>query len=151
MFLLRKPSEAQIDSFIAAQQDSGFSYDPLGMTRDSIPAGYTVDRNRVQLGSGDQCFKAAVLAIQQWKMFDFEWIKLCWSRAPIEQGSTVAVVVNHLGFWSMRRDLWSNGTATTIAFGTTSWRYPSLDQWRDWRIPTRGGCRKSSRQRQRRR
>ncbi len=101
MFLLRKPSEAQIDSFIAAQQDSGFSYDPLGMTRDSIPAGYTVDRNRVQLGSGDPCFKAAVRAIQQWKMFDFEWIKLCWSRAPIEQGSTVAVVVNHLGFWSM--------------------------------------------------
>lgn len=101
MFLLRKPSELQINSFIAAQQHSDFSYTPLGLTRDAIPSGYSVDHNRVQLGSGSQSFNAAVRAIQQWKMFDFDWIQLCWSHAPIEAGTTVAVVINHLGFWSM--------------------------------------------------
>ena len=34
-------------------------------------------------------------------MFDMAWIELCWPDTPIEPGATVAVVVSHLGFWSM--------------------------------------------------
>jgi uncharacterized protein (UPF0548 family) len=55
----------------------------------------------VQLGSGRESFKAAVAAIKQWKMFDCDLTKLCWNHTPIEPGSTVAIVVKHLGFWSM--------------------------------------------------
>jgi uncharacterized protein (UPF0548 family) len=29
------------------------------------------------------------------------WIELCWPDAPIEAGATVAVLVSHLGFWSL--------------------------------------------------
>jgi uncharacterized protein (UPF0548 family) len=60
-----------------------------------------MDHNRVQLGSGAQCFDSAITAIRRWKMFDFGWVHLFSGETPIETGATVAVVVNHLGFWSM--------------------------------------------------
>jgi uncharacterized protein (UPF0548 family) len=34
-------------------------------------------------------------------MFDFGWVHLCWDHTPIEPGAIVAVIVKHLGFWSM--------------------------------------------------
>ena len=34
-------------------------------------------------------------------MFDLGWVQLCFDETPIEAGATVAIVVNHLGFWSM--------------------------------------------------
>jgi uncharacterized protein (UPF0548 family) len=101
MFLLHRPSEAEIRSFISAQQHTDFSYSPLELTRSSPPAGYNVDHNRVQLGTGAQCFTAACAAIKRWKMFDLGWVKLCFDDTPIEAGATVAIVVRHLGFWSM--------------------------------------------------
>lgn len=101
MFLLQKPSELKIRSFISAQQKSRFSYEPVGITRGSEPSDYNVDHNRVQLGSGPQCFSAACAAIKRWKMFDFDWVQLCFDDTPIEAGATVAIVVQHLGFWSL--------------------------------------------------
>jgi uncharacterized protein (UPF0548 family) len=101
MFLLRQPSDLQIRAFVAAQQQSSYSYSPVGITRNSAAPGYTVDHNRVQLGAGAQCFDAAVRAIREWKMFDLGWVRLFSNQTPIETGATVAVVVKHLGFWSM--------------------------------------------------
>lgn len=101
MFLLRKPSTLQISAFITAQQKSSFSYTPLEITRNGATSGYTVDHNRVRLGSGAQCFDAAIAAIRQWKMFDLGWVNLFPDETPIEAGATVAVVIRHLGFWSM--------------------------------------------------
>ena len=101
MFLLRKPSDQLIRNFISAQQNSAYGYGPLALTRDSLSSGYTIDHNRVQLGSGAQCFNAAVTAIRQWKMFELGWLELFDKQTPIAPGATVAVVVNHLGFWSM--------------------------------------------------
>jgi uncharacterized protein (UPF0548 family) len=34
-------------------------------------------------------------------MFEMSWLELCWPNVPIVAGSTVAVVVHHLGFWSL--------------------------------------------------
>jgi uncharacterized protein (UPF0548 family) len=103
MFLLRKPSDLQIRAFITAQRQSSFSYGPVGITRSEAADDYTMDHNRVQLGSGAQFFDAAVTAIRQWKMFDLGWVNLVSNETPIEveAGETVAVVINHLGFWSM--------------------------------------------------
>jgi len=39
--------------------------------------------------------------VRAWKMFDMPWIELCWPDTPIEPGATVAVLVSHLGFWSL--------------------------------------------------
>ena len=101
MFLLRKPSTLQIRAFLTAQQKSSFSYTPLEITRNGATSGYRVDHNRVQLGLGAQCFDAAIAAIRQWKMFDLGWVNLFPDETPIEAGATVAVVIRHLGFWSM--------------------------------------------------
>jgi uncharacterized protein (UPF0548 family) len=34
-------------------------------------------------------------------MFNIGWLQLCWRDAPIEMGTTVAVLAHHLGFWSL--------------------------------------------------
>ena len=101
MFLMHKPSEQEVKAFISSQQGKPFSYSPAGITRNPPQSGYNVDHNRVQLGSGLLCFTGAVTAVQKWKMFDLDWVRMFWDDTPIEPGSTVAVVVSHLGFWSM--------------------------------------------------
>jgi uncharacterized protein (UPF0548 family) len=105
MFLLQQPSDQQIRSFISAQQQSQFSYGPLGLSRDSTreraPVGYNFDHNRVQLGAGPAAFDSAMAAIRRWKMFDVDWMPLCWDDTPIETGANVAILVKHLGFWSI--------------------------------------------------
>ena len=102
MFLLTKPNEHSIRMFISAQEGQRFSYPDVGCSRqEAAPTGYTVDHNRVRLGQGANTFEQAKNAVSQWKMFDMPWINLCWPDMPIEVGSTVAVLVSHLGFWSL--------------------------------------------------
>jgi uncharacterized protein (UPF0548 family) len=60
-----------------------------------------VDHNRVELGKGEDVFALAVSAIKRWEMFHVRWLELLWPEAPIEEGTTVAVLVHHLGFWSL--------------------------------------------------
>ena len=98
---MHKPSEQRIKAFISSQHDKPFSYTPEGITRNPPTSGYNIDHNRVQLGSGLQCFTHAIAAIERWKMFDIGWVHLFWDNTPIQTGATVAVVVKHLGFWSM--------------------------------------------------
>lgn len=46
-------------------------------------------------------FVRAVAAINRWEMFNLGWIELLWPEAPVELGTTVAVLARHLGFWSL--------------------------------------------------
>jgi len=34
-------------------------------------------------------------------MFELGWVRLCWPDAPIAEGTTVAILVFHFGFWSL--------------------------------------------------
>ena len=101
MFHLAKPGRDSIRAFISAQKAEPFSYPEVGCSREQAPSGYVADRNRVKLGQGLESFERAKNAIKQWKMFDMPWINLCWPDTPIEVGATVAVLVSHLGFWSL--------------------------------------------------
>jgi uncharacterized protein (UPF0548 family) len=101
MFCFSKPSRDAIAHFIALQIPKKFSYSEVGMSQQPAPSGYTLDHNRVRLGEGANTFERAKRAITQWKMFDMPWLQLCWPEARIEPGSTVAVLVSHLGFWSI--------------------------------------------------
>jgi len=101
MFLMHEPSERKVESFISSQRGSRLSYGPEGITRNPPASGYNTDHNRLSLGSGLQAYRAAAAAIRKWKMFDIGWVRLFRDDTPIEVGSTVAVVVRHLGFWSM--------------------------------------------------
>ena len=101
MLLFTKPSRERICAFIESQRGRTFSYPEQGATRDRAPRGYTADRNSIQLGQGPAVFARAVEAVRQWKMFDLGWIDRCWPDAPIQVGSTVAVLARHYGFWSL--------------------------------------------------
>ncbi|MDQ5846207.1 MAG: DUF1990 domain-containing protein, partial [Acidobacteriota bacterium] len=69
MFLLRKPSEKLIRQFISNQREQPFSYPEVGATRTTAPAGYTIDHNRIRLGDGENTYRRAVAALQNWKHF----------------------------------------------------------------------------------
>lgn len=102
MFSLSKPDREAILAFIASQKTQPFSYPEVGCTRqEAPPKGHIVDRNRVRLGQGTNAFERGKHAVKQWKMFDMPWLALCSPDTPIETGATVAVVVSHIGFWSM--------------------------------------------------
>ena len=102
MFLAGKPSEDYVRRFVAAQSSLSFSYGEVGATRSGVvPAGYTVDHNRVRLGTGEETFEAAARAVREWKMFDLGWVQILWPEAPIETGTTVGVLAGHFGFWSL--------------------------------------------------
>ena len=101
MFLLSKPSGALIQQFIASQRDLDFSFPNAVIESMEAPRGYTVDHNRVELGEGEDVFALAVSALKRWEMFNVGWLELMWPEAPIEAGTTVAVLVHHFGFWSL--------------------------------------------------
>ena len=101
MFLLGKAQEAFIREVLASQEKAGFSYPKPGATGDRVPRGYRWKRERFELGRGSDAFARARRAIREWRMFDVGWIELCWPDAPVEAGSTVAVMARHFGFWSV--------------------------------------------------
>ncbi|MEP7272396.1 MAG: DUF1990 domain-containing protein [Acidobacteriota bacterium] len=86
---------------MATQEDRPFSYGPLELTRAQPTSGYNIDHNRVRLGTASQAFREASTAVREWKMFDIGWVRLYPESSAIESGATVAVVVRHLGFWSI--------------------------------------------------
>ena len=103
MFLFSEPSTERISRFLDAQRDAPFSYDEVGASREDAkaPVGYAVDHNRVRLGEGRKTFDRAVAALHAWKMFDLGWVKVVPAGAPVEVGTTVAVLAKHYGFHSL--------------------------------------------------
>jgi uncharacterized protein (UPF0548 family) len=101
MFCWSRPNRDSVIAFLSAQQNQPFSYADVGSSRREAPKGYIVDHNRIKLGQGAQVFKRAKCAVTKWKMFDMPWIDLCWPDTPLQVGANVAVVIAHLGFWSM--------------------------------------------------
>jgi uncharacterized protein (UPF0548 family) len=101
VFFLSKPTPDLIREFLQAQKSQPFSYAHVGASREQAPRGFDVDHHRVQLSSGPDTFQKACKALQQWKMFHIPWLTLCWPTAPIEPGTTVAILASHAGFWSL--------------------------------------------------
>ena len=101
MFCWSKPNRDSVIAFLSVQQKQPFSYADVGSSRREAPKGYIVDHNRIKLGQGVQVFERAKCALTKWKMFDMPWIDLCWPDTPVQLGANVAVVISHLGFWSM--------------------------------------------------
>src|SRR6202012_2869500 len=96
-----KPGRDAIAKFLDSQAGRNFSYAEVGQSRGPMPSGFTIDQNRVQLGTGAKAFERAKAALCAWKMFEYPRITLCWPETPIEPGRCVAVLVSHWGFWSL--------------------------------------------------
>ncbi len=101
MFFLSRPNRNAISAFLSAQQNHTFSYPDVGYSRQQTPKGYVADHNRIELGKGFETFERAKRAVRNWKMFDMPWVDLYWPDTPLEQGASVAVLIAHLGFWSL--------------------------------------------------
>ena len=103
MFLYNEPSTQRIARFLDAQRDAPFSYGEVGASREAAKelAGYAVDHNRARLGEGRDTLGRAVAALHAWKMFDIGWVRLVPEDAPVEVGTTVAVLARHYGFRSL--------------------------------------------------
>lgn len=100
MFLIRRPSTQEIKQFLKRSQDLPLSYGPVGIAREA-PRGYKVDEASSLIGQGQATFVRAKQALTNWQHFDFGWVELHPPDAPVEVGSVVAVLVRHLGFWSL--------------------------------------------------
>jgi uncharacterized protein (UPF0548 family) len=103
LFQFSEPSTQRISRFLDAQRGAPFSYDEVGASRGDakVPTGYAVDHNRVRLGEGRETFDRAVAALYTWKMFDLGWARVVPEGAPVEVGTTVAVLAKHYGFHSL--------------------------------------------------
>ncbi|MBM3814264.1 MAG: DUF1990 domain-containing protein [Acidimicrobiia bacterium] len=102
MMWLREPSESALRYTVQKQARGEFSYAEVGATRnEEAPKGYAVARERIQLGEGEQAWEKARWAVTHWKMFQLDWVKVCWSYQRIEPGSVVGVLVFSYWLWSL--------------------------------------------------
>lgn len=101
MFFKNRPNEERIRIFLNSQKDRPFSYPDADITAGESPHGYKRDHYRIKLGNGTDVFSGAIESIRRWEMFNIGWLQLCWPDAPIEIGSTVAVLANLGFFWSL--------------------------------------------------
>ena len=101
MFLLTEPSSKVVVSFISSQKNLGFTYVEVGATAKEPPPGYTVDHNRIQLGSGAQVYESAIGKLRRWEQVDLGWVTIAPSGVPLEVGATVAIKARAYGTWSL--------------------------------------------------
>src|ERR1700750_560989 len=101
MFLVREPGEEDAAKFVASQRDLPFTYAEVGATNTTPPAGYTVDHNRIQLGSGEVIYRRAVDALKNWRQFELGWVVIAPRGVRVEVGATVAVKARAFATWSL--------------------------------------------------
>ena len=101
MYSLKKPSPEQIQRFLASQQDQPFTYAAVGATQGDMPGDFTVDHNRIKLGSGHETYERAIVALRRWQQFDLGWVKIEPDSTPLEVGGVVAIKAKTFGFWTL--------------------------------------------------
>ena len=100
MFLTHRPSQSEIEEFLDQSHSLPLSYGPVGIARQS-PSGFNADLASAVIGHGRQTFERAKSALSQWQHYEMGWVELFPGKASIEPGTVVAVLVHHLGFWSL--------------------------------------------------
>jgi len=95
----KKPSTETLQRFLHAEEEFDFTYDAVGATATTPPAGFVVDHTRIQLGEGEAVFLAAQVAIRQWDQFRLGWVETYPANLSIEPGKVVAVMGHAVGIW----------------------------------------------------
>jgi uncharacterized protein (UPF0548 family) len=95
MFFLRRPSHETIERFLIESQAMPFSYEPFGLSRSGR------DYASIVIGHGRADYDRARQALAGWKQFDLGWVELHPRQSPYAVGTVVAVLIKHLGFWSL--------------------------------------------------
>ncbi len=100
MFLITRPSAHVLNRFLEESQDLPLSYESSGSVR-AVPPFERVDELVAVIGHGQTDFERARLALMAWKHFDIGWVRTAPADASIACGTVVAVLIRHLGFWSL--------------------------------------------------
>ncbi|HET6955834.1 MAG TPA: DUF1990 domain-containing protein [Vicinamibacterales bacterium] len=100
MFFAQRPSRETIDRFVRDSQELPISYGPIGIVNGETPC-RDLDEATVTIGHGRTDFQRARTALTAWKQFDIGWVEVVPRHAPVEVGTVVAVLIRHLGFWSL--------------------------------------------------
>ena len=111
MYLLSKPTEADLQRYIYQKFYQTFSYEEIGFSLKidqngneylpQIRAHYTIDHNRITLGSGLKVFEQSKIALCHWKMFNLDWVEIFSPEAIIRVGLTVGIIFHKFGIWSI--------------------------------------------------
>ena len=101
MLSLRKPSPESLHRVLSEQAKLDFSYSPVGATAHTPPAGYVVDRTRIEVGAGESVFLAANAALQRWEHFRLGWVEPWPPETPIQSGEVVAIMAWTAGLWTL--------------------------------------------------
>ena len=124
MFLIHRPSPDRIRRFLDESRDRPLSYQQPGLLKASTVHG-RLDEQRVTIGQGAADFSRACDALLAWRQFDLGWVEAYPERHSIDPGVNVAVLIRHLGFWSLNgaRVLYSAGPRNGLdivgfAYGT---------------------------------
>ena len=99
MVSFQKPSVDSMRRFIAEQAKLDFSYSAVGASAATPPAGFVVDRTRIQLGEGEAVYESASAALRRWDHFRLGWVDVWSPETPLEAGEVVAVMGRALGLW----------------------------------------------------
>jgi uncharacterized protein (UPF0548 family) len=110
MFLASRPSHLAVERFLGESQKLPLSYEPIGIVN-GIATHRDVIERVFSIGHGMADFERARDALTRWKQFEIGWVELFPQQVPATTGTVVAVLINHLGFWSM------NGCRVVYEFG----------------------------------
>jgi uncharacterized protein (UPF0548 family) len=95
VFLVRRPSDAELSQIAANVADAPFTYDEVAATAhpDQLPGGYhRVHAARV-VGAGVEAFAAAVDGVRRWQLHRRQGYRVAPDDPPVEVGAVVAVDV----------------------------------------------------------
>ena len=99
MFFLRKPSPETLRKILASQATQDLTYQAVGATSTTPPAGFVVDHTRALVGEGAEVFEAAKSALKTWRQYRFSWLEAWPVDTPIQKGNDIATVARSLGLW----------------------------------------------------
>ena len=83
------------------QSRTQLTYRAVEGTRKGRVRGYHNDRLAIRLGSGSDIFERGKRGVDHWKMFQQDWINLCWHHHKVRVGTVVGVAALHFGLWSL--------------------------------------------------
>jgi uncharacterized protein (UPF0548 family) len=122
MFFTHRPKSSEIEQFLNHSRELQLSYQPLGIAKEGF-AGFRFDTATAVIGKGEAAFARAQQALKQWRQFELSWVELFPHGASTVPETNVAVMVRHLGLWSLNgcRIVYSVGDAQSsfgFAYGT---------------------------------
>jgi uncharacterized protein (UPF0548 family) len=97
---LVRPSAADLEAFVARQQNASFSYPEVGATRGAPPPGYHVDESDVVIGRGARDFERAREGLRTFEHFTRR-VRIVPPIPALEVGAIVVLLTHHLGLWTL--------------------------------------------------